>query len=124
MQNASGVKFLVGIDSSLLTAYYQSLSGGAGLFGSTTGQNQTGTLPTAGNSRSKAVLPIAPWESRSQLLRAPELVKKALEGRSLIDPNGFQSSGTAPKSDYGKLFTLYQGLNVIYFLLHHFRQFY
>lgn len=111
MQNASGVKFLIGIDSSLLTAYYQSLSGGTGLFGSTAGQNQTGTVPTAGNSRSKAVLPIAPWESRSELLRAPDLVKKALGGRSLIDSNGFQSSGTDPKSDYGKLFTLYQGLN-------------
>jgi len=111
MQNASGVNFLIGIDSSLLTAYYQSLSGGTGLLGSTAGQNQAGTIPTAGNSRSKAVLPIAPWESRSQLLRAPELVKKALGGRSLIDTNGLQSSGTDPNSDYGKLFTLYQGLN-------------
>jgi hypothetical protein len=111
MQNASGVNLLIGIDSSLLTAYYQSLSGGAGSLGSNPAQNQPASSSIATNGKSKAVLPIAPWESRSQLLRAPDLVKKALDGRSLIDPNGFQSSGTDPKSDYGKLFTLYQGLN-------------
>ena len=111
MQNASGVNLLIGIDSSLLTAYYQSLGGGVGSVGSNPGQNQTASTSATSNGKSKAVLPIAPWESRSQLLRAPDLVKKALDGRSLIDTNGLQSSGTDPKSDYGKLFTLYQGLN-------------
>ncbi len=111
MQNASGVNLLVGIDSSLLNSYYQSLSGGTDVRGSNARQGQTGTISTVGNNRSKAVLPIAPWEPRSQLLRAPELVKKALEGRSLIDTTGLQSSGTDATSDYGKLFTLYQGLN-------------
>jgi len=111
MQNASGVNLLIGIDSSLLTAYYQSLSGGAGAAGSKPAQNQAPTSSTAMNGKSKAVLPIAPWEAKSQLLRAPDLVKKALEGRSLVDSNGLQSSGADPNSDYGKLFTLYQGLN-------------
>ncbi len=111
MQNASGVKFLIGIDSSLLTAYYQSLSGAAGTSSSSSSQNQTASATTSSNGRSKAVLPIAPWESKSQLLRAPDLVKKALEGRSLIDSNGLQASGADSTSDYGKLFTLYQGLS-------------
>lgn len=93
-----------GIDASVLTAYYQSLNGG------TAGQGQqAGTVSS--NNQTKAVLPIAPWDAKSTVPKAPELVKSALAGKSLIDPNGPQGGGVDLKSDYGKLFTLYQGLN-------------
>ena len=94
----------IGVDSSTLNAYYQAQYGGA-----FNGQTQFDSVPS--NNKTKAVLPIAPWDTGSRLPKAPEIVKKALSGRSLIEPNGLQVSGADSRSDYGKLFTLYQGLN-------------
>lgn len=99
---------MLGIDTSVLSAYYQSLGNATGSSGSTSSQS---TSSSFSNNKSKAVAPIAPWEPKSTVERSPALVKKALQGQSLIDPTGLRVNGASPDNDYGKLFTLYQGLN-------------
>lgn len=94
---------MITFDSSVLLSYYQARTGltGAAASGSTTS-----------GSRSKAVVPTAPWLS-SAVPEPSELVRSALNGRKFVDEAANASSLKGASPDYKKLFAAYQALNTM-----------
>lgn len=94
---------MITFDSSALLSYYQARTGLTGA-----GASSVSTSP----SRSKAVVPNAPWLSNASP-PASELVRSALAGRKLIDEGANTSSLKGVSPDYKKLFATYQALNTL-----------
>ncbi|MFY8142534.1 MAG: regulatory protein FlaEY [Caulobacter sp.] len=94
---------MITFDSSALLSYYQARTGLTGA-----GASSVSTSP----SRSKAVVPSAPWLSNASP-PASELVRSALAGRKLIDEGANTSSLKGVSPDYKKLFATYQALNTL-----------
>ena len=94
---------MITFDSSALLSYYQARTGLTGA-----GTSSVSTSP----SRSKAVVPSAPWLSNASP-PASELVRSALAGRKLIDEGANTSSLKGVSPDYKKLFATYQALNTL-----------
>ena len=103
-----------GIDSSLLTNYFNAQLGTTAAAASSNanspavlGPNKT-TSPTG-----QADAPDAPWLGTTTMLNESDLVQKVMQGRKFIDPNAVTSNVNGSSPDYTKLFTLYQGLNAL-----------
>ncbi|MDP1632098.1 MAG: hypothetical protein Q8L66_11840 [Caulobacter sp.] len=80
-----------------------------------TGQVFTATSAAGGaSSGPKKYAPTPPWDTKSGVLRAPDLVKKALGGQRFIDEGAAKLDLAGASADYKKLFALYQGLNTLY----------
>ena len=94
---------MITFDSSALLSYYQARTGLTGA-----GASSVSTSP----SRSKAVVPSAPWLSNASP-PASELVRSALAGRKFIDEGANTSSLKGVSPDYKKLFATYQALNTL-----------
>lgn len=94
---------MITFDSSALLSYYQARTGltGAGVSGASTSV-----------SRSKAVVPNAPWLGNAAP-QASELVRSALAGRKFVDEGANTSSLKGVSGDYKKLFATYQALNTL-----------
>ena len=94
---------MITFDSSALLSYYQARTGltGAGAYGG-----------AAAPSRSKAVVPSAPWLSNGSP-PSSELVRSALAGRKFVDEGANTSSLKGVSADYKKLFATYQALNTL-----------
>ncbi len=92
---------MITFDTSALLGYYQARTG------QLNGASGTTTSP----SKSKAVVPTAPWTSGSAEPSA--LVKAALSGRKFVDEGGNASSLKGVSGDYKKLFATYQALNTL-----------
>ena len=69
--------------------------------------------PTSSSQAAKAkpTAPTAPWDRRTTLPNAAALAKSALSGTSLISPQAASKTTLAATTDYGKLFTVYQGIS-------------
>ncbi|WP_419317033.1 hypothetical protein ACN2C7_11185 [Caulobacter sp. ErkDOM-E] len=92
---------MITFDTSALLGYYQARTG------QLNGASATASSP----SKSKAVVPTAPWMSGSTEPSA--LVKAALSGRKFVDEAGNASSLKGASGDYKKLFATYQALNTL-----------
>lgn len=92
---------MITFDTSALLGYYQAR----------TGQLNGASATTTSPSKSKAVVPTAPWTSGSAEPSA--LVKAALSGRKFVDEGGNASSLKGVSGDYKKLFATYQALNTL-----------
>jgi len=92
---------VITFDTSVLLGYYQARTG------QLNGASATATSP----SKSKAVVPTAPWMSGGTEPSA--LVKAALSGRKFVDEAGNASSLKGASGDYKKLFATYQALNTL-----------
>ena len=92
---------MITFDTSALLGYYQAR----------TGQLNGGSASTISPSRSKAVVPTAPWMSGAAEPSA--LVKAALNGRKFVDEAGNATSLKGASGDYKKLFATYQALNTL-----------
>jgi len=92
---------VITFDTSALLGYYQARTG------QLNGASATASSP----SKSKAVVPTAPWMSGSTEPSA--LVKAALSGRKFVDEAGNASSLKGASGDYKKLFATYQALNTL-----------
>lgn len=92
---------MITFDTSVLLGYYQARTG------QLNGASATATSP----SKSKAVVPTAPWMSGGTEPTA--LVKAALSGRKFVDEAGNASSLKGASGDYKKLFATYQALNTL-----------
>jgi len=91
---------IVGIDSSVLLAMFQSRAG----------------VPTNGaaNFGPAAVKqPTAPWYKQPTAAETTAQVKAALQGRKLIDESAAKLDVAGASDDYKKLFALYQGLTTL-----------
>lgn len=84
------------IDSSLLSNYYQSKSGG--------------TAAAPGGQTFKRVAPTAPWNGASTPAEASAAVKAAISGRKFVSEATAKLDLVGASADYRKLFALYQGL--------------
>lgn len=70
------------------------------------------TMPAASvAATSKKTAPTAPWDSKTVLPKAAALAKSALNGKSLISSESAAKTSNASTPDYGKLFTVYQGIS-------------
>ena len=94
---------MISFDSSLLLGYYQARSGVSAA--------ASGTAAVSA-SRSKAVVPSAPWLSEA-IPEPSELVRTALAGRKFVDEDANSSSLKGVSADYKKLFATYQALNTL-----------
>ncbi|WP_419255376.1 hypothetical protein ACN2C6_07960 [Caulobacter sp. ErkDOM-YI] len=92
---------MITFDTSALLGYYQAR----------TGQLNGASATVSSPSKSKAVVPTAPWMSGSTEPSA--LVKAALSGRKFVDEAGNASSLKGASGDYKKLFATYQALNTL-----------
>lgn len=92
---------MITFDTSALLGYYQARTG------QFNGVSGTAISP----SRSKAVVPTAPWLSGTAEPSA--LVKAALNGRKFVDEAGNATSLKGASGDYKKLFATYQALNTL-----------
>ncbi|MDB5451504.1 MAG: regulatory protein FlaEY [Caulobacteraceae bacterium] len=90
----------LGIDSSILLAYYQSRSGATPII-------------AASATAAKKPVPTAPWSGTPNPADASAAVKAALAGHKLIDESAAKLDVTGASADYRKLFALYQGLNTL-----------
>jgi hypothetical protein len=90
------------IDSSLLVSYYQARFNQQ-VAGAATG---SGSSPTTA-----AKTPTPPWDSSVQQPAVNDLVRQALAGHNIVDPNAAQLDVAGASSDYKNLFAVYQGLN-------------
>lgn len=79
-----------------------------GLFGQSTVSTGLGGVSTGASARAK-VQPTPPWDTTRQTPQS-DLLRRALAGRSLIDGDAARLDMAGASADYGKLFTLYQGL--------------
>lgn len=93
---------MITFDTSVLLGYYQARTGQL---------NGASTTTTASQSKSKAVVPKAPWMSGAT--EPSTLVKAALSGRKFVDEAANQTSLKGASSDYKKLFATYQALNTL-----------
>jgi len=91
---------IIGIDSSVLLAMFQSRAGvpmnGAASFGPRPVKQ-----------------PTAPWYSQPTAAETTAQVKSALLGRKLIDESAAKLDVSGASADYKKLFALYQGLTTL-----------
>lgn len=92
---------MITFDTSALLGYYQARTG------QLNGVSATAVSP----SRSKAVVPSAPWLSGTA--EPSDLVKAALNGRKFVDEAGNATSLKGASGDYKKLFATYQALNTL-----------
>lgn len=92
---------MITFDTSVLLGYYQARTG------QLNGASTTATSP----SKSKAVVPTAPWMSGTA--EPSTLVKAALNGRKFVDEAGNATSLKGASGDYKKLFATYQALNTL-----------
>ncbi|MBU4435070.1 MAG: hypothetical protein KKC14_11710 [Alphaproteobacteria bacterium] len=92
---------MITFDTSVLLGYYQAR----------TGQFNAATTSATTPSKSKAVVPTAPWVGTAKEPSA--LVKAALAGHKLVDEAANQTSLKGASSDYKKLFATYQALNTL-----------
>ncbi|HQR90739.1 MAG TPA: hypothetical protein PLH31_16045, partial [Caulobacter sp.] len=92
---------MITFDTSVLLGYYQARTG------QLNGVSATAVSP----SRSKAVVPSAPWLSGTA--EPSDLVKAALNGRKFVDEAGNATSLKGASGDYKKLFATYQALNTL-----------
>ena len=92
---------MITFDTSVLLGYYQAR----------TGQLSGASATVATSSRSKAVVPSAPWLSSTS--EPSELVKAALNGRKFVDEGANQTTLKGASGDYKKLFATYQALNTL-----------
>ncbi|WP_425998803.1 hypothetical protein [Caulobacter sp. DWR1-3-2b1] len=92
---------MITLDTSVLLGYYQAR----------TGQLNGASASTVSPSKSKAVVPTAPWMSGSAEPSA--MVKAALNGRKFVDEAGNATSLKGASGDYKKLFATYQALNTL-----------
>jgi len=92
---------VITFDTSVLLGYYQARTG------QLNGASTTATSP----SKSKAVVPTAPWMSGTA--EPSTLVKAALNGRKFVDEAGNATSLKGASDDYKKLFATYQALNTL-----------
>ncbi len=67
--------------------------------------------PSSQTAKAKPAAPTAPWDRKTSLPNAASLAKSALSGASLISPQAASKTTLASTTDYGKLFTLYQGIS-------------
>ena len=94
----------VSFDSSILTNYYASLSGGSG---------------ASSGAASRKYAPTAPWSPTAKASPAntpglmTEAVKQAMRGHKLIDESAAKLDLPGASADYKKLFALFQGLNTL-----------
>jgi hypothetical protein len=92
---------VLGVEASVLTAYYQARSG---ISGSGTGASGSGAAKTN---------PTPPWSTRSTAPKDTALVTSALAGGRFINPADIKVDVPNASADYNKLFSLYQGLNAL-----------
>jgi len=92
----------IGIDPSVLLAWYQSSSGGTG-------------AGTGASTSAPAIkyAPTAPWNVSSQP-KATKLVQTALSGQPIFNPSAAKLDLAGANTDYKSLFALYQGLQTLY----------
>jgi hypothetical protein len=67
--------------------------------------------PSSQATKAKPAAPTAPWDRKTSLPNAASLAKLALSGASLISPQAASKTTLASTTDYGKLFTVYQGIS-------------
>ncbi len=106
---------MITFDATLLTSYYNakiglntaSSSDPSAASSGPSGPNKT-TSPTG-----SANAPRAPWNSGSGMSSEDDLVSQVLRGHRFINTNAVTSNVVGASPDYGKLFTLYQGLSAL-----------
>jgi hypothetical protein len=91
----------IGIDTSVLLAYYQAKAGVP-----VTGAAATGTA-------AKQVAPTAPWSTNPTPADESAAVRSALAGTPYINENAAKLDLPGASTDYKKLFALYQGLSTM-----------
>jgi len=98
----------IGIDPSVLTAWYQTSW-------NTTGTGApSGTGTTSGASAATAqYAPTPPWSSGAEPSQS-KLVTSALNGTAIIDPSAAKLDLPGASADYKNLFALYQGVDTLY----------
>lgn len=94
---------MITFDTNTLLSYYQARAG-------LTGAAASGTVATP--SKSKAVVPSAPWLGGSTP-EPSELVRSALNGRKFVNEGANTSALKGASPDYAKLFATYQALNTL-----------
>jgi hypothetical protein len=62
-------------------------------------------------SKAQPAAPTPPWDRRTTLPNAAAIAKAALNGTSVVSSQSAAKTTMASTSDYGKLFTVYQGLS-------------
>jgi len=93
---------VITLDTSALLSYYQARTGQL---------NGAPTAATTSGGKTRAVVPSAPWLSKTAEPSA--LVKAALGGRKFVDESANETTLKGASGDYKKLFATYQALNTL-----------